>query len=520
MGNPYVRFAGNFPAGPRPPEWPVIIQGGMGVAVSNWRLARAVSLAGHLGVVSGTAIDTVLVRRLQDGDVGGHVRRALAACPWPALAAQILARYFRPDGRAPGQPYARLTLWTMESSAFRQALAMVGGFVEVWLAKVGHSGRVGINLLTKVTLPTLPVLYGALRAGVDVVLMGAGIPRDIPGALDCLAEHQVAAQHCDVVSHDAADASPWVRFDPQRYEAVDFPPLVRPAFFPIIAAHSLATLMARKASGSVQGFVVEGPTAGGHNAPPRGTKRFDEQGQPVYGDRDVVDLDTVAALGYPYWLAGGVGSPAGLRSAQALGAVGIQVGTLFAHCEESGLAPSLKHQVRTAALAEAGVMRVYTDPLASPTGFPFKVVDVADTLSDQRVYGARERICELGYLREAYRDERGRVRFRCASEPVRDYMAKGGRQEDTVNRKCLCSGLLAAAGMPQTQANGKVEPAILTSGDDFEGVRALWLARGGPYSARDAIDYLTQALAIPGAEGVSVRGASHLLATNPVQEQA
>ena len=29
---------------------PMIIQGGMGVAVSNWRLARSVSLLGELGV--------------------------------------------------------------------------------------------------------------------------------------------------------------------------------------------------------------------------------------------------------------------------------------------------------------------------------------------------------------------------------------------------------------------------------------------------------------------------------------
>ena len=45
---------------------PPIIQGGMGVGISDWRLARAVSLRGQLGVVSGTALDTVMVRRLQD----------------------------------------------------------------------------------------------------------------------------------------------------------------------------------------------------------------------------------------------------------------------------------------------------------------------------------------------------------------------------------------------------------------------------------------------------------------------
>ena len=76
-----------------------VIQGGMGVAVSNWRLARAVSSLGQLGVVSGTGIDTVLIRRLQDGDVGGKVRRALAAFPLPDIAKAALQRYFLPDGR-------------------------------------------------------------------------------------------------------------------------------------------------------------------------------------------------------------------------------------------------------------------------------------------------------------------------------------------------------------------------------------------------------------------------------------
>ena len=54
-------------------DYPVIIQGGMGIAVSGWKLARAVSAEGQLGVVSGTALDGVLVRRLQLGDPEGDV---------------------------------------------------------------------------------------------------------------------------------------------------------------------------------------------------------------------------------------------------------------------------------------------------------------------------------------------------------------------------------------------------------------------------------------------------------------
>ena len=63
---------------------PLLIQGGMGVAVSNHRLARAVAMTGHLGVVSGVAIDLVLARRLQDGDPGREMRNAMARFPVPA----------------------------------------------------------------------------------------------------------------------------------------------------------------------------------------------------------------------------------------------------------------------------------------------------------------------------------------------------------------------------------------------------------------------------------------------------
>ena len=56
---------------------PRIIQGGMGAGVSDWRLARAVSVTGQLGVVSGTALDVICARRLQDGDRDGNIRRAL-----------------------------------------------------------------------------------------------------------------------------------------------------------------------------------------------------------------------------------------------------------------------------------------------------------------------------------------------------------------------------------------------------------------------------------------------------------
>src|SRR5207302_5018476 len=116
------------------------------------------------------------------------------------------------------------------------------------------------------------------------------------------------------------------------------------------------------------------PTAGGHNAPPRGAPQLTVTGEPLYGSRDVPDLDKIRALGLPFWLAGSYGRPGKLAEALRLGAAGIQVGTPFAFCEESGVRPDLKRQALH--LSRIGQARVFTDPVASPTGFPFKVAQI------------------------------------------------------------------------------------------------------------------------------------------------
>lgn len=459
---------------------PSIIQGGMGIAVSDWRLARAVASSGQLGVVSGTALDTVFVRRLQDGDVGGAIRRALEHFPIPGVAAELMRRYWKPEGRRPGEPYRLLPMYKAAVSAAREQVTIAANFVEVWLAKEGHTGRVGINLLTKVQMPTLASLYGAMLAGVDVVLMGAGIPREIPGALDALARHEPATLRLDVEG-DAGHGPTLLRFDPAAHGAT--PPVQRPAFLAIVSTHTLAANLLRKATGRVDGFVVEGATAGGHNAPPRGAMQLNGRGEPLYGPRDVPDLDAMRALGAPYWLAGGEGSPEGLRRAQEAGAQGIQVGTAFAFSEESGIDSAYKSSVLQA--VTEGEVDVLTDPLASPTGFPFKVVRAAG-LPEQD--DRRERVCDLGYLRTAYRRDDGRLGYRCAAEPVETYLASGGDIADTVGRRCLCNGLTSVIGLAQRREDGSAEAPLLTSG---EGVRELApLAAKGSYRAADVIRYL------------------------------
>jgi nitronate monooxygenase len=466
---------------------PLIIQGGMGAAVSDWRLAQAVSITGQLGVVSGTALDAILARRLQAGDPGGHMRRALAAFPIPDVANRILDRYFVEGGKAPDARFKTKPMVSHKSSRKTEELLVASNFVEVFLAKEGHSNPVGINFLEKIQVPTLPSLYGAMLAGVDYILMGAGIPRAIPGILDKLAEGFDAEMKIDVKG-STAEGDPFVRFSPSRFTRGVIDKLRRPDFLAIVSSHVLAKMLATKASGEVNGFVVEYPVAGGHNAPPRTRGDFNDRGEPLYGDRDVPNLDTIGSLGKPFWLAGGYAEPEQINNALAAGAVGVQVGTAFAFCNESGFTREIKDEVIVA--SRRGDLSVFTDAIASPTGFPFKVVELDDSLTNQRVYETRERICDLGYLRHAYEREDHTIGWRCPSEPVEDYLRKGGDLADTVGRKCLCNALVANVGLPQIKRNGEIEPTLITSGDDAVNV-ARFVPRGSTeYSAADVIDYL------------------------------
>ena len=464
---------------------PVVIQGGMGVAVSSWQLARAVSQTGQLGVVSGTALDVVIARRLQDGDVGGHLRRALEDFPVPAMAQRILSRYFIEGGRAPDQPYHPVPKLSMDTPVAGLELSIVANYAEVWLAKEGHDGVVGINFLEKVQMATPSAAYGAMLADVDYVLMGAGIPKEIPRLLDHLAVHEPCSLDLHV---DGATRDYTVGLDPQALTGGGLAPLQRPRFLAIVSAHVLAAYLAREDETRPDGFVVEGPRAGGHNAPARGRPVLDDDGQPVFGPRDDADLDKVAAVGLPFWLAGGYSTAAQVAQARSAGAAGVQVGTLFAVCKESGLDPAIRKELLTE--LGAGQLVVRTDPLASPTGFPFKVATLKGTMSEAEVCAARPRLCDLSYLRVPYEREPGDLGYRCPAEPVHMYIRKGGDIADTVGRKCLCNGLTAGIELGQNRRDGYREVPIVTLGADLDGVAQMLSDMPDGWTAVQAVDRL------------------------------
>ncbi len=467
---------------------PHIIQGGMGAGVSNWTLAQAVSKEGQLGVVSGTALDQVLARRLQDGDPGGHMRRALDNFPFPEMAERVWREYYIPGGKAATASYKRTPMLVKDNPRDLQELCIAGNFVEVFLAREGHDNPVGMNYLEKIQTALLSAAYGAMLAGVEYILMGAGIPIKFPGVLDLLAKHEPVTYPLQVAGVQNGDDTN-MHFNPREFMERELAPLKRPQFLAIIASNTLATTLLKKSNGKVDGLIIEHHTAGGHNAPPRGKMQLNERGEAIYGERDEVDLESIRKLGVPFWLAGGYGSHERLVEAQAAGAVGVQVGTAFAYTIESGLRDDYKQALLQQ--AKDGEAQVFTDPNSSPTGFPFKAALLANTYSENEVYLDRPRVCDLGYLREAYRTPEGTVSFRCSAEPVPVYTANGGDPAKAVGKRCLCNALMANIGYQQVRAGGKYEErGFITSGNALKDIRDFQPSDGLAYTAADVIGKL------------------------------
>ena len=496
-----------------------LIQGGMGVYVSNWRLAKAVAMEKPgitAGTVSGTGLDVVYVRLLQLGDPGGHVRRALAAFDAQfgvGIGQKVRDRYFIEGGKAPAAHFKyapKQTVHTQNGSDViplpsQQAgpvtltldeeiveLLIVTGFSEVWLAKGGHTGNIFINFLHKIELPLIYTMYGAMLADVDGVIVGAGNPDGLPAVCSRLAKHEAVSIDLSVLYREAGEAFS-VPFDPKRV-ADGKPaqsPLRRPAFLAIVSLENLVKALAQSQSGAPDGFIIEHHTAGGHNAGPQGPLKKDGLGQPIYGAQDEPDLQAIRSVGLPFWLAGGYGSQEKLQQALAAGATGVQVGSVFALAQESGM----KSTYRTAILDE---LKKGTDDaslvqttLFSPTGFPFKVVQLDNTLANEAVYADRRRLCDLGLLQQRglskpAADGTRRLFQRCPAAPVEDFVGKRGLPINTEDRRCLCNGLLACVGLGQIATQGE-EPAIVTLGNHLDGIRRLSRQGQSPYWVRDVV---------------------------------
>jgi NAD(P)H-dependent flavin oxidoreductase YrpB (nitropropane dioxygenase family) len=486
---------------------PLLLGGGMAVGISTPSLVKAVSTyevpcRGRrrcLGITSGTAAANLLARRLQHGDTGVRLALDALAALAPSLRSELNAlhsAYFIPGGKAASVPYKPVRAFGLEAPRWLQLLTIAANFTTVWECKQGHDNPVGINYLQKIELSQLPALYGAMLAGVDYVCAGAGNPAAFPGHLRGLARGEPVEQ----TVHVARAAKPHtIRFDPQDFGAKEMPEIRRPRFIAIVSTCEQAAQLAGSDATRPFGFVFEGPSAGGHNAPPADYQRILGV-PPKWGAKDELDLPRLADLREPFWLAGAYGNAEGLRRALDVGAAGVQFGTILAFSNESGMSPALR--LRALERIWHKDLEVVTEALMSPTGFPFKVVQLPGSLSEESVRSGRERVacCDLGHLvtpveikRRVTRpdgavEEVVEVQTLCPAEPVEAFTRKGGvmmRRKGTI---CLCNGLMSTAGYPGIRGD-YVEPPVVTAGDaSVKDVRDLQVqVRRLTYSAAEAI---------------------------------
>jgi NAD(P)H-dependent flavin oxidoreductase YrpB (nitropropane dioxygenase family) len=345
-----------------------------------------------------------------------------------------------------------------------------------------------MNILEKIQLAIPAQLYGAMLADVDYILIGAGIPAQVPHLLNEISVGNKVAMKVDVA--DTKDKH-YLHFDPQTLGIDNFP-IKRPLFLAIVTSHALVAYLNKDEETKPDGYVIEYHVAGGHNAPPRAKNHVSDEGEAIYNELDTPNLEKIFASGSPFWLAGGYATPAKVKEAISFGAQGVQVGSLFALANESGFTDENRSSILSS-LADP-TMRVMTDASASPTGFPFKVIQNNQTLSNESLYAERTRICDLGYLRTMFQREKGGIGYRCPAEPLDNYEFKNGQVDQAQGSKCLCNALMADIGLGQTRPDGRIEISLLTFGSDLDGPRALRALHPQGWNAVQALNFLKSAI--------------------------
>ena len=501
-----------------------LIQGGMGAYVSNWRLAKAVAMERPgvtAGTVSGIGLDIGYARILELGDPGGHIRRAFHAFDekfGTSIGHEFFSRHFIPGGKAPMDKFRHFPLQVAKALNGTEKISpsenqgglvqlsvaqdviervILTAFAEVWLAKAGHSGKIFMNFLKKIELPLVFAMYGAMLAGVDGIVIGAGSPEGLPFICSRLAQHEAVSIDIPMLYRESGESFQ-VEFNPKTILGgiLTQQPINRPAFLAIASLAPLVQALAQSPTGAPDGFIIEHHTAGGHNAGPQGPMQKDDLGQPQYGREDEPDLEAIRAAGLPFWLAGGYGSREGLQKALASGAAGVQVGTNFALAMESGLRPDLRNAILREirqGVDEAALVRT---TLFSPTGYPFKVVQLPGTLAEESLYTDRRRICDIGLLQQrglmkAEENGERRIFHRCPAGPLEAFMRDRGLPQNTEEKRCLCNGLLATVGLGQVLTrDGQIseEPAIVTLGNHLDGVCRLSSNGQAVYWTKDAVE--------------------------------
>ncbi len=323
-----------------------IIQGGMGVGVSLSPLARAVAQEGGLGIVSSACLDRLLSKR---------------------------------NGK-------KLNVYE-------------AAYEEVSLSK-SAGGFAGINIMCALVKDYEASVRGALDAGADAIISGAGLPMSLPA----------------------------------------IQPAKDTALIPIVSSPRALELICKKwerLGARPDAIVLEGPLAGGH----LGFKM------------DQVDLesnilenllppvkDMAKKYGdFPIIVAGGIYTHQDITRFLKMGADGVQMGTRFLATEESSASAAYKQAVLRAKKEDIVVAH---DP-GSPCGLPFRVIKQSP-MYVSALQKLRKPKCDKGYV--LLKDAEGKF-------------SKCPAKESNEHHFCICNGLLSSAGY-----NPDKEEALYTVG--------------------------------------------------------
>jgi len=246
-----------------------IVQGGMGVGVSAQGLAGAVASAGGMGTLSSVDLrrhHPDLMERTEGHCHGDEAKRVINEANIEALGREIAGARERSDGR----------------------------------------GLIALNIMRAVSEYAASVRK-ALECGVDAIVVGAGLPLDLP---------DLAQEHPDT------------------------------ALIPILSDARGVQLIVKKWERKKRlpdAIVIEHPRlAGGH----LGAARIADLNDPRFDFERVIpecrEFFARAGLDIPLIAAGGVRSFEDIARLQSLGAAGVQLGTPFAVTQECDASEAFK----------------------------------------------------------------------------------------------------------------------------------------------------------------------------------
>ena len=260
-------------------------------------------------------------------------------------------------------------------------------YQEVLLAKklAGGKGMVAINIMVALMRDYEQTVRGALDAGVDAIISGAGPPLKLP------------------FIQEPKDT----------------------AIIPIVSSARALDIFCKK--WEKQGFrpdavVLEGPLAGGH----LGFKAEEITNEAFSLEKLFPPVKEVAIRhgNFPVIVAGGIYTHDDIVAWQARGADGVQMGTRFLATEESSATAAYKQAVVDA--QERDILVVPN----SPCKMPFRILTTSPMFRET-LRGLRAPKCDKGYL--LWPNSEGNLTLCAAKDAGGEFF-------------CICNGLLSSAG--------------------------------------------------------------------------